>query len=243
LLLGRLLAAIFLRLGAFLAAFFLLAGFFAAFLAAFFLAAGFFFATFFFFAAGFLTTRFLAARFLLARLLAADFFATAFLFATFFLLAAFFAAGFFRATAFFFDDFFAATFLFDTLVFFPDDFFRVDGLRLAAFLREDLAGLRFLLAVFFAGILTSYRFEKNAQLYIAGQYMEARNSRFFHRQFSSPDRRLSEVVREPPDGPRSGIFSGSQRHLPFSRNNRFMPRITLHYPEFTGMGVTSADAT
>jgi len=185
----------------------------------------------------------LAARFLLARRLAADFFATAFLFATFFLLAAFFAAGFFRATAFFFDDFFAATFLFVTFRFFPDDFFRVDGLLLAAFLREDLAGLRFLLAVFFAGISISYRFEKNAQLYIAGLYMEAQFSRFFYRRSWSSDRRLSGVIRQRPDGPGSGIFSGSQRHLPVARNNRFMSRITLHYPEFTGMGVTPADAT
>jgi hypothetical protein len=159
------------------------------------------------------------------------------------LLAAFFAAGFFRATDFFLDDFFAATFLFATLRFVPDDFLRVDGLLLAAFFREDLAGLRFLLAVFFAGILISYRTEKNAQLYIAALHMEAQNSRFFCSQFLSPDRRLSGVNIQLPDGPRSGIFSGSQRHLPLARNNRFMPRITLHYPEFTGMGVTPADAT
>jgi hypothetical protein len=246
--LGRFWAAIFLRLAAFCAAFFLLAGFFAAFflatffLAAFFLVAGFFFATFFLLAA-FFFDGFLAARFLLARRFAADFFATAFLLATFLLLAAFFAAGFFRATDFFLDDFFAATFLFATLRFVPDDFLRVDGLLLAAFFREDLAGLRFLLAVFFAGILISYRTEKNAQLYIAALHMEAQNSRFFCSQFLSPDRRLSGVNIQLPDGPRSGIFSGSQRHLPLARNNRFMPRITLHYPEFTGMGVTPADAT
>jgi hypothetical protein len=179
-------ATVFLRLGVFFATFFFATFFFATFFfATFFLAAGFFFATFFFatffLAAGF----FLAARFLLARLLEADFLAIAFLFATFFLLADFFVAGFFRATAFFLDDFFADTFRFVTFRLFPEVFFRADGRLLAAFFREDLAALRFLLAVFFAGILTSCRSEKNAQLYIACSDMEARISRFLSR-FSRP---------------------------------------------------------
>jgi hypothetical protein len=55
-------------------------------------------------------------------------------------------------------------------------------------------------------------------------------------RFGGPLRRL-------PNGPESGISSGSQHALYSARDNRFMPRITLHYPEFTGMGVTSADAT
>ncbi len=150
--LSGLLAAIFLRPGAFFAAFFL---------ATFFLATGFFLAAFFFatffFLAGFFDAGLLAARFLLARLLAADFLATAFLFATFFLLADFFPAGFLRATAFFLDAFFADIVFFVTLRLFPAVFFLADGLRFAAFFREALAGLRFLLAVFFAGILNSCR--------------------------------------------------------------------------------------
>jgi len=46
-----------------------------------------------------------------------------------------------------------------------------------------------------------------------------------------------------PDVPRSGIFSGSQSNFALAREHRFMPRITLHYPEFTGTGLTPADAT
>jgi hypothetical protein len=137
-----------------------------------FFAAGFVFATFFLLA-GFLADGFfVAARFLLACRLAADFLAIALLVATFFFLADFFAAGFFRATAFFVDDFLADTFRVVTLRFFPAVFFRADGVRLAAFFRAELA-------VFFAGISTSSRSQKNAQLYIACIYMEARISRFF----------------------------------------------------------------
>jgi len=210
--LAGVLAAACLRPGAFLAAFFVLTAFF---LLTFFLAAGFFFAAF-------LAAGFLAARFLLERLLAADFLASAFLFAIFFLLADFFAAGFFRAIAFFADLFF-----FVTLGFFPAVFFLADGLRFTAFFREALAGLRFLLAVFFAGIFNSYRSEKNAQLYIAYWFMEARISRFFCRRVSASYGRLSMAFLRLPDGPRSGIFSGSQHN--FSRLATIVLCYELHY--------------
>lgn len=223
-----------LRPGAFLAAFLVLTAFF---LLTFSPAAGFFCAIIFFLTA-FFTAGFLAARFLLARLLAADFLASAFLFATFFLPADFFAAGFFRAIALFADVFF-----FVTSGFFPAVFFLVDGLLFEAFLRDALAGLRLLLAVFFAGIFNSYRSEKNAQLYIAYWHMEARISRFFCRRVSVSYGRLSMAFLRLPDGPRSGTLSGSQRNFYAARDHRFMLRITLHYPEFTGMGVTPADAT
>jgi len=206
------------RPGVFMAAFLVLTAFF---LLTFLLAAGFFFATFFLLAA-FFAAGFLAARFLLARLLAADFLATAFLFATFLLLADFFAAGFFRAIAFCADLFF-----FVTLGFFPAVFFLADGLRLTAFFREVLAGLRFLLAVFFAGIFNSYRSEKNAQLYIAYWFMEARISRFFCRRVSASYGRLSMAFLRLPDGPRSGIFSGSQHN--FSRLATIVLCYELHY--------------
>ena len=72
---------------------------------------------------------------------------------------------------------------------------------MAAFFREDLAALRFLLAVFFAGISTSCRFEKNAQLYIACTDMEARISRFFARLIwpsaGHPDSRIGDREMAP----------------------------------------------
>ena len=37
-------------------------------------------------------------------------------------------------------------------------------------------------------------------------------------------------------GPESGITSGFRPDLSSTRDNRFMSGITLHYPEFTGMG-------
>jgi hypothetical protein len=184
-------AVILLRAGAFLLIFFLLAffldeGFFPAtgfvfdafFLLAFFLAAGFFFDAFFL-----ATDLFFDAFFLLAFFLAAGFFFDAFFLATDFFLATFFlddflATGFFRVTAFFFDAFFVDAFFLLTLDFLPTDFFLLTELRLAALFREAFAGLRFLLALFFAGISYSCRSEKNAQLYIDGADMEALKSRF-----------------------------------------------------------------
>jgi hypothetical protein len=140
------------------------------------LTAGFFFDTFFFvdfFAAGFFLVTF--------SLLAERFFATFFLVAFFLdpdcfladFLADFFAAGFLRATVFFFDAFFVDAFFLVTLDFFPADFFLLTGLRLATLFREGFADFRFLLALFFAGMSYSCRFEKNAQLYIDGADMEA----------------------------------------------------------------------
>jgi hypothetical protein len=226
----------------FLLAFFLAAGFFLATFFATFFFATFFFVTFFF-ATFFLLADFFAARFLLARRLAADFLAIAFLFATFFFFEDFFAAGFLRATAFFRGAFRADAFFLVTLRFFPALFLRADALPLATFFREVLLALRFLLAVFFAGILTSCRFEKNAQLYIACTYMEAQSSRFLKSGFKAPVWRFRGALRRWSDGPRGGIISGSQRHLQSARDHRFMLRITLHYPAISGMGVTSADAT
>lgn len=202
--LAGVLAAACLRPGAFLAAFFVLTAFF---LLTFFLADGFFFAAFM--AAGFL-----AARFLLERLLAADFLASAFLFAIFFLLADFFAAGFFRAIAFFLDAVFADIFFFVTLGFFPAVFLLVDGLLFAAFFREALASLRFLLAVFFAGIFNSGRSEKNAQLYIAWWYMEARISRFFCGRVSASFGRLLMAFLRLPDAPEVAILAALSALLP-----------------------------
>jgi hypothetical protein len=75
------------------------------------------------------------------------------------------------------------TFFLTTFDFFADVFFRATGFRFAAFFREAfVAGLRFLLAVFFAGIFDSCRSEKNAQLYIAAVDMEASKTGFFRRR-------------------------------------------------------------
>ena len=233
------LPAVFLRLRPVAAAFLVLTAFF---LAIFFLATGFFFVTVFLLAR-FFTGDFAAARFLDARLFAADFLATAFLFVTFFFRADFFAAGFFRATDFFLDDFFADTFFLLTVLFLVTGFFLVDGLLLAAFFREAFAGLRFLLAVFFAGIVNSYRSEKNAQLYIACRHMEARISRFFCGGGCTAGQRLAEPSQRLADGPQTVIFSAFRRALSAAREHRFMPGIPLHYTEFSGMGVTPANAT
>ena len=131
----------------------------------------------------FLLTLFLAlaaAFFLLAFFLATFFLVTGrFLLTLFFLLTFFLATFFLVAGRFLLDIFFrVATFLVLTLRFFATFF--LDAAFLAAtFLREAAAFLRFLLAVFFAGIPYSYRAEKRAGLYIACARMEANFSRFF----------------------------------------------------------------
>ncbi|MDH4073054.1 MAG: hypothetical protein OEV41_08120, partial [Gammaproteobacteria bacterium] len=138
------------------------------------------------------------------------FFEAAFFFATFFFETFFFAAGFLRDDAFFGDTFFLLTFRFD-----PWDVFRVTGLRPAAFFREAFAGARFLLAVFFAGIIFSCRSEKNAQLYIAVVHMEG----------------AWDSYR--PSGPiEPEAISGAAPDRPaIPRGNRFMPKIPLHYAD------------
>jgi len=156
-----------LRLAFFLLAFFLDAGFF--FDA--FIAAGFFLLTFF------LLAFFLLVGFFFPTLLAAFFLDAGRFLATFF-LADFFATGFLRATVFFFDDFFVDAFFLVTFDFLPAGFFLLIGLRLATFFREGLAGFRFVLALFFAGISYSCRFEKNAALYIDDADMEAPKNTF-----------------------------------------------------------------
>lgn len=166
----------------FLLAFFVLAGFFfvLAFLAEAFLAEA-------FLAEAFLAEAFLAGAFLREAgfffdfdafffavfLTAFDllFFPAAFLL-TFFFVGRFLATGFLRETAFFFA-FFDAAFFLVTLAFLPVVFFRETAFFEAAFLRAVPAFLRFLLAVFFAGIFDSCRSEKNAGLYIGWGHMEA----------------------------------------------------------------------
>ncbi len=138
---------------------------------------------FFFLDGRFLLTLFLAlaaAFFLLAFFLATFFLVTGRFLLTLFFLLTFFLATFFLVTGRFLLDFFfrAATFLLLTLRFFATFF--LDAAFLAAtFLREAAAFLRFLLAVFFAGIPYSCRAEKRAGLYIACAHMEAHFSRFF----------------------------------------------------------------
>lgn len=130
--------------------------------------AAFFFADAFFFVDFFLLGDFFAERFALARFRLVDFFFDADFFRE---------AFFFREVAVLRDDFLAATFFLVTLRLLAAVFFRVEALFLDTFFREAFAALRLLLADFFAGIWISCRSEKNAQLYIAGLLMEARNSR------------------------------------------------------------------
>ncbi|MDH4125812.1 MAG: hypothetical protein OEW64_09970 [Gammaproteobacteria bacterium] len=113
------------------------------------------------------------------------------------LLAAFpapFFDGDFLSAAFFDDDFFFDDFFLDDACLLVDllataffaaflvaTFFLLIFLAATLFL-EVVALLRFLLAVFFAGIRSSCRIEKRAGLYIAGGCMEA----YFFRLFLAP---------------------------------------------------------
>ena len=153
---------------------------------AFFLVAGFFLTTFrllAFFPAAFFLAVFLAAfffaTFFLVTFFRVTFFFAAFFLATFFRVTFFLAAGFLRATVLFFAPFFAEDFLRFTVRCLPIAFFLAAALLFAAVFREPFAGLRVLLAVFFAGIFYSYRIEKNAQLYIDLMDMEALKRPFF----------------------------------------------------------------
>ncbi|HEX7719547.1 MAG TPA: hypothetical protein VF389_07065, partial [Woeseiaceae bacterium] len=120
----------------------------------------------------------------LAVVLRVDFVTADFL--VFFFLLGFRAAAFFRAAGFFFDTFLAEDFVFVllTLRFVPEVFLLAAGLREELLFREepldeDLLGLlvparfAFLLAAFLAGMVSSCRSEKNAELYIGCQDMEA----------------------------------------------------------------------
>ena len=69
------------------------------------------------------------------------------------------------------------------------------------------------------------------------------NFEVFLQGFSDSPGQLPAPFQRPPDVAPSGVFSGSQLKLTIAHEHRFMPRFTLHYPEFTGMGVTPADAT
>jgi len=226
---GGLRATIGLRTGAFLAGAFLEAVFFLEgdFLLAFFLlATGFFLLAFF--ATGLFFDTFLAPE----RFLEAAFFFATFFFETFFRLADFFAAGFLREAVFFLDDFFAAAFFLLTFRLFPEVFFLFAGLLLAAFFREALTGLRFLLGFFFAGIFCSYRSEKNAQLYIARVDMEA-----LKKAFLPAISRLGEnvCISEYLPANRAGRpeLAGLSAKLSFPGDNRFMLAFTLHYCDYS----------
>lgn len=141
-----------------------------------------------FFAATFFEAFFLLAFFLAAGFLRDTFFRAGFFFEAVFLPDAFFAGFFFAADtlreADFFVDFFAfAAFLvtadfLDTFRFLPAGFLLDGVFFFPTFFREAFAVLRFLLAVFLAGMLYSYRSEKNAQLYIAMVHMEAPEKAF-----------------------------------------------------------------
>jgi len=73
--------------------------------------------------------------------------------------------------------------------------------------------------------------------------MEARISRFAQRGNCASNRHSPARHRRALDGPETGMTSGIQQELSSTGDNRFMPGITLHYPEFSGMGVTPANAT
>jgi len=208
------------------AAFFLAAGFFfETFLETFFLAAGFFFDTFFLAAGFFWEAFFLDTGFFLETF----FLDTGFFLETFFLATFFFAAGFFLATAFFFDVFFATTFFLLTLGFFPAVFFLATGLRFAAFFREAFAGLRFLLAAFFAAISISFRSEKIAALYMGLDYMEGAKMPFFQVQNSpwKSDPKNTRNSRGRPD------FTGTRADSVFLQRQSFYARNCITLPPFT----------
>jgi len=54
---------------------------------------------------------------------------------------------------------------------------------------------------------------------------------------------VAVVVWQARAGREYGTFNGVEQAPAAARDNRFMPRITLHYAEFSGMGVTPANAT
>lgn len=242
----------FLELAFFMLAVFALPFFALAFFAVFFFDAAFFDVTFFdedflavalpdflavfFLEAGFFLPAFLDDDFLAEDFLAEDFFFVAF-FVTFLREAAFFfgafllLAGFLRAIVFFFDDFFAATFFLLTLDFLPAVFLLEPDFALAADFREAFTGLRFLLAVFFAGISYSCRSEKNAQLYIASSDMEGLIIGFeVVFQLWLPGTARSRIFgptgwRFPP------VSTCNPSRLSFTGDNRFIAEIALHYLE------------
>jgi hypothetical protein len=177
----------------------------------------------FFFATGFFLAAFLEEAFLLGAFLRESFFLETFFLATFL-----FAAGFLRATVFFFfDDFFADAFFFVTMRFLPGGFFLVTGLRFAAFLREAFAGLRFVLAVFFAGISKSSGPRKTRNYTLLPSTWKGHKSVFFQ-----------SSIRDRKRGRRSPLFRAAGQEirafeaiLSFCGDNRFMPEIPLHYPD------------
>jgi hypothetical protein len=223
------------------------------FLATFFLVTAFFFMIFFLLAAFFLLTFFVAAGFfletflLLARFFAAGFFLLTFRFLvdflaacifrlTFFLvdfLVDFLLAGFFRATVFFFGVFFAEAFFRVTLDFLAVVFFLPITFFLAAFFREAFAGLRVLLAGFFAGIILLLPvLEKRGIIHWFPAHGSSK-SRLFSGYAPTPILESEwnrEVAPETAADSRLRLF---RRGMSFVCDNRFMSPITLHYPEFS----------
>ena len=122
-------------------------------------------------------------------------------------------------------------FLLVTLRFLPAVFDLLIGLRFAAFFREVFAGLRFLLAVFFAGISYSCRFEKNAQLYIDDADMEAFKLRFSTRWKSTAALWRNWSIVQLKTMPRSQEIRAFRRYCLFPGDNRFIASIALHYAD------------
>ncbi len=239
-------AAVFLSAVFFDAFFFEVAFFEVDFLEIDFLATAFFFAGAFFFESDFLAAGLLTffAVFFLAPVFFAVFFfepdleEDALLFVVFLLTflrdagffrdAALLPAGFLRAADFFFDDFFATTFFLLTLRFLPTGFLEATDLDLAADFREAFAGLRVLLAVFFAGISYSCRSEKNAQLYIACRDMEGLITGYSRAANASDHIVLLRAEYSAPKRPFLWGFTADSLTLSFVGDNRFIAEIALH---------------
>jgi hypothetical protein len=142
-------------------------------------------------------------------------------------------AGFFRATVFFFGAFFAEAFFLVTLDFLAVVFFLPTTFFLAAFFREAFAVLRFLLAVFLAGIFLLLPVREKRGIIHWFPAHGSSKSRLFFRSSPGPDL--------PPEyGPKAAPETTADRRLRLFRSgmsfvcdNRFMWPITLHYPEFS----------
>jgi len=165
-----------------------------------------------------------------------DFFAACIFRLTFFLvdfLVDFLPAGFFRAAAFFFGAFFAEAFFLVTLVFLAAAFFLPTTLRLTAFVREAFAGLRFLLAVFFAGIILLLPVREKRGIIHWFPAHGSGKSRLFSRLARSLDWLPGNDPSGAPQTKADQRLRLFERGMSFVCDNRFMSSITLHYPEFS----------
>jgi len=165
-----------------------------------------------------------------------DFFAACIFRLTFFFvdfLVDFLLAGFFRATAFFFGIFFADAFFLVTLDFLAVVFFLPTTFFLATFFREAFAGLRFLLAVFFAGIILLLPVsEKRGIIHWLPAHGSSK-SRLFSTLFATPVWQPEHNPHEAPESMADQRLRLFHRSMSFVCDNRFMSPITLHYPEFS----------